>query len=395
MYDVIVIGAGPAGLMASITAASNNKVLLIEKNNKIGKKLEITGGGRCNLTNLKSVNEFINEIPVNSKMLYSTLTNFGPKDIYNYFNNLDVKLKVELDDKVFPVSNKSRSIIDALYNELINNKVELHLDEVVESIEIDNDMKIVKTNKDIYKTKNIIIATGGLSYTNTGSTGDGYTFAKSINQNVTELYPAETFLITKDVYPLAGITIENVNIKINNITTSGSLLFTHIGLSGPAVFKISEYVYKQLLKEDIVKIFIDFIPNISEKQLLNNINNYDQKKDTVSFIREFLPKRLADYLSIEFENINIGQLSKIKRQQVISILKNYEVNIKNTGTIEQSFVTGGGIDMKNINSKTMESNINKGIYFIGEVLDIHGHTGGYNITLALSTGYTAGISINN
>lgn len=394
MYDVIVIGAGPSGLMASIMASKNNKkVLLIEKNDKIGKKLEITGGGRCNLTNLKLVKDFIEEIPVNGKMLYSTLTSFGPKEIYDYFTNLGINLKIENEDKVFPVSNKSTTIIDALYAELIKGKVILNLKESVETININDDIKIVKTNKGEYKTQNIIIATGGFSYQPTGSTGDGYRFAKSIKQRVTKLYPAETFLKTNINYPLAGITLEEVNISLNNKNYSGSLLFTHIGLSGPAAFKVSEDVYKQLQIEKLVKLRIDFMPGIKEEQLLNNINNYNPKKEVVTFIKEYLPKRLADYVVINFENIKIGELSKQKKQQVIDNLKRYGIDIIKTGSIEQSLVTGGGIDMKEINSKTMESIINKGVYFVGEVLDIHGHTGGYNITLALSTGYTAGSSI--
>jgi len=391
MYDVIVIGAGPAGIMASITASSKNKkVLLLEKNNKIGKKLEITGGGRCNLTNLKSVNDFINEIPVNKKILYSTLTNFGPKEIIEYFKELGVKLKNE-EDRIFPVSNKSITIIESLYNEILNKKIDLKLNEIVFKISIEKNIKKVITNKNEYETKNIIIATGGLSYSNTGSTGDGYKFAREIGQNIIDTYPAETFLKTEK-HNLEGITLERVNIKFNKKIISGPLLFTHIGLSGPTVFKISEEIYKQL-KEKETKINIDFLPNINDLDLLNIINNYNQKKEVITFINEFLPKRVAEYLSNKISNIKIGQLKKEEKILLISNLKNYEFNILGTGSIEQCLVTGGGIDMKYINSKTMESTINKGVYFAGEVIDIHGPTGGYNITLALSTGYSAGKAI--
>ncbi len=394
MYDVIVIGAGPAGLMASITASiRNKKVLLIEKNNQIGKKLEITGGGRCNLTNLKSVKDFIDQIPVNNKTLYSTLTNFGPKEIVEYFRKLDVKLKVEDDDRVFPISNKSTTIIECLYNELVKNNVELNLNESVIEIQILDNLKVVKTNKNTYETKNIIIATGGFSYPQTGSTGDGYRLAKKIYQDVTNIYPAETFLKTAEKPPLEGITLDNVNVSIDNKIVTGSLLFTHIGLSGPVIFKISADIYKKLQSEKIVKLFIDFIPNIKEGQLLIDINNYDSKKEAVTFINSYLPKRLADYIGHNFVNIKMSQLSKDNKKQLINNLKRYSIDILGTGSLEQSLVTGGGVDMKKINSKTMESTINKGIYFVGEVLDIHGHTGGYNITLALSTGYTAGNSI--
>jgi predicted Rossmann fold flavoprotein len=266
MYDVIVIGAGPAGLMASITAASRNKkVLLIDKNDHIGRKLEITGGGRCNLTNLKPVESFIKQIPVNSKTLYSTLTNFGPKEIVEYFSKLGVKLKVEDDDRVFPVSNKSATIIEALYNELIKYKVKLNLNETVEEIQILNDLKVIKTSRDTYQTQNIIIATGGFSYPHTGSSGDGYRFAKKTNQDVTNVYPAETFLNTKERYPIEGITLERASISLDNKNASGSLLFTHTGLSGPATIKISEEVYKKLQTQKTVSY-------IYQKNLPNSFN---------------------------------------------------------------------------------------------------------------------------
>lgn len=394
MYDVIVIGSGPSGLMASITAGSRNKkVLLIEKNEKIGKKLELTGGGRCNVTNMKSVKDFINQIPVNSKMLYSTLTSFGPTDISNYFETLGVKLKVEDNDRAFPITNSSISIINALYKEIKNYNVELRFNETVKNIELKEEYKEVVTEKETYITKNIIIATGGFSYPTTGSTGDGYRFAKKINQDVTNIYPAETFLKTETSHNLEGITINDVKVYLNDYSESGDILFTHIGLSGPAIFKISEKVYEELLVKKLSVIKIDFLPNIKHEELIDKINNYNPKKEVISFINNFLPKRLSDYLSVNFNKVKMGSLSKTQKQELVDILKQCPFNIIKTGSLEQSLVTGGGVDMKNINSKTMESTIHKGIYFVGEVLDIHGHTGGYNITIALSTGYTAGKSI--
>lgn len=393
MYDVIVIGSGPAGIMASIKAAENNKaVLLIEKNDCIGKKLKLTGGTRCNLTNLKTTNDFIKQIPVNNKSLYSCLSQFGPNDIYNYFESLGVKLKVEDNDRVFPANNKASTIIDALYNELIKNNVIINFNESVESITIINDKKEIKTNIDTYKTRNIIIATGGSSYPNTGSTGDGYRLAEMLNQPVTKLYPAETFLITKKEYPLAGITMDNVTVTLNKKQVDGSLLFTHVGLSGPAIFKISEDVYKNLEYNKETSIKIDLIPDYSIDQLLSKLNKYDQKKNIKGFFKEYLPRRLTDYMIVDGDSA-IATMSKSQKTAIMQSIKEFEVDIKKTGSIEQSFVTGGGIDIKYINPKTMESLINKGIYFVGELLDIHGHTGGYNITIALSTGYAAGISI--
>lgn len=389
MYDVIVIGAGPAGMMASITASVNNKVLLIEKNDKIGKKLSLTGGTRCNLTNLKSVNDFIKEIPVNNKFLYSSLNTFGPEDIYNYFTNLGVDLKVEDEDRVFPVSNKSQTIIDALYNELVKNKVTINLNEKVLNILINGDIKKVITDKGTYETKKLIIATGGKSYSETGSTGDGYNFAKMINQPVTKLYPADTYLITKEKFPLAGITIESAIIKLNKKEVTGSVLFTHLGLSGPGIFKISEEVYKELENKKVVTITIDLVPSHKKHELLDRLNSYNPKKEINTFLREYLPKNLVDY--INKDNSKIGEISKIKKDEIITKFKEFKVDIKETGPLSRSLVTGGGVDLKYINPKTMESTINKGIYFCGEVLDIHGHTGGYNITIAISSGYVAGL----
>lgn len=392
MYDVIIIGSGPSGMMAAIKAAENkNKVLIIEKNNEIGKKLKLTGGTRCNLTNLKTINHFIEQIPVNNKTLYSCLSLFGPKEIYHYFESLGVKLKIEEDDKVFPQSNKATTIIDALYQELLKNNVIINYNETVLDIKIDKDTKIITTNKQSYQTKKIVIATGGLSYPDTGSTGDGYKLADLLKQPMTKLYPAETFLITNDTYPLAGTTVEDVLITMNKKQVKGSLLFTHKGLSGPAIFKISEEVYKTLEEQNKATISIDLIPQYTLEQLKSMIKSYDQKKNLKIFFKTYLSKRFIEYLISN--NNKISTISKIDIDNIIRYIKEFKVDIKQTGSIEQSFVTGGGINIKYINPKTMESTINKGIYFVGELLDIHGHTGGYNITIALSTGYTAGINI--
>lgn len=392
MYGVIVIGGGPAGIMASIMASSNNnKVLLIEKNDKLGKKLELTGGGRCNLTNLKSIDNFIKEIPVNNKFLYSALNQFGPQDIYNYFTKIGVPLKVETYDRVFPKDDKSKTIIDALHKQMLSHNVTINFNEQVISIENEDTCKKVITNKEIYQTKKIIITTGGCSYPETGSTGDGYKIANIINQEVTSLYPAETFLIYKEVLPLVGITLDNIVINFNKTKVAGPLLFTHNGLSGPTIYKISEDVYKQLKNNSYVTLNIDLIPNYTSDELLNKLYIYNPKKEMSNFIREYLPRRLAEYISNEIGiDLKVGMISNLNKQKLVNMLKTFKIDIKGTGTISQGIVTGGGINIKYINFKTMESTINKGVYFAGEVLDVHGHTGGYNITIALSTGYAAG-----
>ncbi len=396
MYDVIVIGGGPSGMIASIKASINNKVLLIEKNDELGKKLKLTGGGRCNLTNLKSIDYFLKEIPVNNKFLYSSLNKFGPKDIYDYFTNLGVPLKIEEDDKVFPMDNKSTSIIKVLNREMLLNNVDINYNEKVFSIINKDNYKEIVTDKNKYKTKSVVITTGGLSYSFTGSNGDGYKFAKELNQEVTNLYPAETYLITKELLSLAGITLDNVRINYNKKRIEGSLLFTHNGLSGPSIFKVSEFVYKDLIDNEYITLSIDMVPNYSDNELLNKLNEYDQKKEILNFLKEFLPKRLIEYIFKEIDiNKKINSISKIDKQKIISMLKDFKLIIKDTGSIDNAFITGGGINIKYINPKTMESTIHKDIYFAGEILDVHGHTGGFNLTIAFSTGYVAGISCNN
>ncbi|MDD3392996.1 MAG: NAD(P)/FAD-dependent oxidoreductase [Bacilli bacterium] len=395
-YNVIVIGSGPAGMMAAIRSSLNNKVLLIEKNDKLGKKLSITGGGRCNLLNLKNVDEFIKEIAVNAKSFYSVLKQISPKDLYDYFVSIGVMLKEEDNNRIFPVSNKSITIIEALNKQLKLSNVDINLNEIVIDIKIEENNKVVITNKGRYICQKLIIATGGCSYPQTGSTGDGYKFAKLLNHDITDLYPAETFLITKEKLPLAGLTLDNVTVMLDQKKVEGSMLFTHNGVSGPVIFRISEEVYKKINKEKQAELVVDLLPDYSYEKLINSLNNYNSKKEIASFVRQYLPKRLSDYLVLSLNiNTKIAEMSKINKQKIIESIKQFRIKIKKTGNIETSIVTGGGVNLKDINMKTMESKLNKGVYFVGELLDIHGHTGGYNITIALATGYVAGEASNN
>lgn len=383
MYDCIIIGAGPAGLMASIAIDNSKKVLIIEKNLSAGKKLLITGGGRCNITNLKSNNDFLNEVNYNKKYLYSAINTFGPKEIYNYFQENGVSLKEEEDNKIFPASNKSADILKIL---LKNSKAEINYEEEVLNIKQGE----VVTNKNVYKTKNIIIATGGSSFKYTGSTGDNMKFAQMINQPTIELFPAEVGVILKENNGLAGTALDNVIIKYLNRESSGNLMFTHKGLSGSAIMKLSEYIYKNNDKN----ILIDLLPNISNEELIDIITRYNREKEIISFLNEFFTKRFSLYL-INKLNINkkIKQLTKPEIINIVNTLKALLFEIDSVEEIDKAYVTGGGIDLNYINSSTMESTINKNIYFIGEALDIHGPIGGYNLTLALSTGYLSGIKI--
>ncbi|MDD2238276.1 MAG: aminoacetone oxidase family FAD-binding enzyme [Bacilli bacterium] len=388
MFDCIIIGAGPAGLMAAIKSSQNNKVLLIDKNSKPGKKLLLTGGGRCNLTNLKTNNEFLNEVNYNKKYLYSAINIFGPNEIYNYFETRNVPLKIEEDNKVFPESNQSVDVLNVLLNELKN--VPQNYNETV--LEIKNaKIKEVVTNKNIYQTKNIIIATGGSSFKYTGSTGDNMKFAHMLKQPTIKLFPAETGVKLIEQTYLAGTSILEVTIYFENKKSTGNLMFTHLGLGGSAIMKLSEFIYKSSNKD----IKIDLLPNFSKEELLTIINNYNSEKNITSLLNNYFTKKFSLYL-VNKININkrIKSLTKTEKEIIINILKELRFEIKEVNELETAYVTGGGIDLKYINSMTMESTINRGIYFIGEALDTHGPIGGYNITLALSTGYLAGLSIN-
>ncbi|MBE6153621.1 MAG: aminoacetone oxidase family FAD-binding enzyme [Firmicutes bacterium] len=391
MYDVIIIGTGPAGLMAANVIDKNTKLLILEKNDKPGKKLLITGGGRCNVTNLKSNNDFLNEIHHNRKHLYSTINNFGPWDIYNFFIDNNVPLKEEDENKIFPVSDKAVDILNAL---LKNINTKINYNECVEEIIYkENNIKII-TNKDIYTTKNLIVATGGTSFKNTGSSGDHIMFAKMLNQPIIDLYPAETGIILKDKLDLAGISLEDVRVSFNKNEFYGNLMFTHKGLSGSSIMKSSEYIY--LDKINIINI--DLLPNITDDELYNLIINYNREKEINTFLNNYFPKRLSSYIlnvnNLQ-DNFKIKNLTKTQTLKLVETIKKCTFEILKTYDINEAYVTGGGIDMKFINSKTMESTINKGVYFVGECLDIHGPIGGYNITLALSTGYTAGINVGD
>jgi len=391
MYDVIIIGTGPAGLMAANVIDKNTKLLILEKNDKPGKKLLITGGGRCNVTNLKSNNDFLNEIHHNRKHLYSTINNFGPWDIYNFFIDNNVPLKEEDENKIFPASDKAVDILNTLLKN-INKKI--NYNECVEEIIYkENNIKII-TNKDIYTTKNLIVATGGTSFKNTGSSGDHIMFAKMLNQPIIDLYPAETGIILKDKLDLAGISLEDVRVSFNKNEFYGNLMFTHKGLSGSSIMKSSEYIY--LDKINIINI--DLLPNITDDELYNLIINYNREKEINTFLNNYFPKRLSSYIlnvnNLQ-DNFKIKNLTKTQTLKLVETIKKCTFEILKTYDINEAYVTGGGIDMKFINSKTMESTINKGVYFVGECLDIHGPIGGYNITLALSTGYTAGINVGD
>lgn len=388
MYDVIIIGSGPAGMMAGIAASENNKVLILEKNEISGKKLLITGGGRCNLTNLKSNKAFLDEVEYNKKYLYSAINKFGPEAIYNYFVNNKVKLKEEEDNKIFPTSNRASEILQCLLDNL--KRVDIKYHQNVIDIRIIDDIKQVITDKETYSSKNVIIATGGSSFKQTGSNGDNMKFAQILKQPTVSLFPAETSLIADNTSLLAGTAFEKVVVKYLDRKTSGNLIFTHKGISGSAIMKISEHVFKNDYKE----LTIDLLPDISKEELTKMINDFDREKELVTFLSTLFSKKFSSYLVDKLNmNIKIKSMYYKTIDKVVSEIKEYKIIIKSVDELDNAYVTGGGIDMNYIDTTTMQSKITKGIYFVGESLDIHGPIGGYNITLALATGYLAGTSI--
>ncbi len=385
MYDAIIIGSGPAGLMAA-NAINEKSYVVLERNNSAGKKLLITGGGRCNVTNLKDNREFLETVEYNKKFLYSTLSNFGPYDIVDFLDTVPL-VEVE-ENQMFPQSNKASDILEKL---LENTNENICYNQEVRSIKYHQDYIEVKTTNTVYKAKNIVIACGGCSFPKTGSRGDHITFANKLGIDIVNVYPAETGIMLLEKNNLAGIHFDNVVISLGKIKKDGHFIFTHKGISGNAPMKMSEFVYLQKAKE----IYIDFLPNISTEEI-KDILLQNKEKQTITVLSSLVTKRFSEYLveksSID-KKLKIKQLIHRQIDEIIDLLKNHRYHVTGVEPLEGAYVTGGGISIKEITAKTMETRKYPGIYVVGESLDIHGPIGGYNITLAMSTGYTAGKSI--
>ncbi len=406
LYDVIVIGGGPSGMIAAGTAGSlGKKVLLLEKNEKLGKKLYLTGKGRCNITNTASLDDFLEKIPRNSKFLYSSFNQFFSQDLIELLNNLGLKTKVERGNRVFPFSDKSSDVIKSLEHYLLLNNVTVKVNKRVSSIIFKD--KIVKgvnlSNGDNIKAKSLIIATGGLSYPLTGSNGDGFKFAESLGHKITELMPSLIPLLVKEeeVKELQGLTLRNVKlfVKSNNeiiFEDFGEMVFTHFGLSGPLILSASDCVVREINNGKKIKIIIDLKPNLDYKdlneRLLNDFKLFSNKQFKNS-LNNLLPKKMIEFiikLSDIPERKTVNLITKEERKKLAFILKNISFQVVGPRPISEAIITSGGVTIDEINPKTMESKVLKGLYFAGEVIDVHGLTGGYNLQIAFSTGYTAG-----
>lgn len=404
---VIVIGGGPAGMMAAITASQHgNSVTLFEKMRSVGRKLSITGKGRCNITNAIDMSEFMPNIPGNPKFLYSAFSELSNQDVIEFFNRIGVKTKVERGDRVFPVSDNAMEVVDKLKKEMDKCKVKVIVNKSVTKI-VEKENKVVGVIADeFYEADKVILATGGKSYPTTGSTGDGYKLAKELGHTVTSLRPSLVPLETYEPKTLQGLSLKNVEISIicgQKVIYSdfGEMLFTHFGVSGPIILSASAELIKiknieEKMKNREVKLKIDLKPALSEEKLDERLMRDFQKNSKKQFkncLNELLPAKMIPYIIAESEideKKQIDQLTKVERKKLISLLKGLEFTLKKFRPIEEAIVTSGGISIKEINSKTMESKIVSGLFFAGEVIDVDAYTGGFNLQIAWSTGYVAG-----
>lgn len=408
VYDVVVIGGGASGMIAAGTAGYlGKKVLLLEKNEKLGKKLYITGKGRCNITNMASKEEFFEKIPRNSKFLYSAFSTFFNEEIVSLLNILGLETKVERGGRIFPKSDKSSDVIKAFQKYLLDNNVLIRLNsKVVSILHKNNCVTGVKLeNGETISTASIIIATGGLSYPMTGSDGDGYTFAKSLGHEVTDLNPSLVPLVVKEDYvkSLQGLTLKNVTITAESEGKTlykefGEMLFTHFGLSGPLILSASFFVAEALRKSKKVYINIDLKPYIDFEELNKRILKdfeLSANKQFKNSLDSLLPKKIIPIiirLSEIPEQKLVNQITKEERKALAFLLKNLKFEIIGTRPISEAIITSGGVSVKEINPKTMESKLIKGLFFAGEVLDVDAFTGGFNLQIAFSTGYIAGLN---
>lgn len=383
-YDTIIIGGGPAGMMATISSAYyGQKSLLIEKNKRLGKKLSGTGGGRCNVTNNGSLDDLLAGIPGNGRFLYSVFSQFDNHDIINFFEENGVALKVEDHGRVFPATDKSQTIIGALETKIHELGGTVLTNTEVVSVKKINDLFHIKSADKAFTCGKLIVTTGGKSYPSTGSTGFGYDIAKHFNLSVTPLESAESPLLTDFPHKaLQGISLDDVTLSYGKHIITHDLLFTHFGLSGPAALRLSSFVSGGEIAE------LDFLPQTSSDDLHSYLTE-NREKSIKNALKNLVPERLADFLAVDYPE-KIKQLSPTQETQLVNKLKKMPIIITGKMSLAKSFVTKGGIDLKEINPKTLESKKVSGLHFAGEVLDINAHTGGFNITATLCTGWVAG-----
>lgn len=383
-YQTIVIGGGPAGMMATIASASyGQSTLLIEKNKKLGKKLAGTGGGRCNVTNNGTLDDLMAGIPGNGRFLYSVFSQFDNQDIIQFFTDNGVQLKVEDHGRVFPTSDQSRTIIQALENKILELGASMATNCEVVSVTKPEDVFIIKSAEKTWTTDKLIVTTGGKSYPSTGSTGYGHEIARHFKHTITDLEAAESPLLTDFPHKaLQGISLTDVTLSYGKHIITHDLLFTHFGLSGPAALRMSSFVKGGEI------LSLDLLPTTSSQDLIDFLEEH-REKSIKNTLKSLLPERLADFLAQGFPEKG-KQLAPAQKDELIRKIKAMPIPVTGKMSLAKSFVTKGGVSLKEINPKTLESKLVSGLHFAGEVLDINAHTGGFNITSALCTGWVAG-----
>lgn len=406
---VIVIGEGPAGMMAAIAAARNGcNVTILERNEYAGKKLLITGKGRCNVTNaVGSTADFISNVPVNGRFMYSSYSAFDSSDVMNFFENADVPLKIERGNRVFPVSDKSSDIRDALVREVISNKITVRKSRVKSLIIENNDVKgVTLGNSSELFCDSVIIATGGLSYPKTGSTGDGYMFAEKAGHTIIPPSPSLVPMTSPDkaCSDMMGLSLKNIAVKLidkddnNKIIYEdfGEMLFTHFGVSGPVILSASSHLRNH--KEINCILSIDLKPALDDKKLNDRLlRDFElfKNKDVENALVKLLPHSMIHEFVLKSgvpADVKVNQMKKEQREALIKTFKEFRIDINGLRPIEEAIITSGGVSVKEINPKTMQSKLMPSLFFAGEIIDVDAYTGGFNLQIAFSTGYCAGNS---
>jgi predicted Rossmann fold flavoprotein len=411
-YDVIVIGGGPAGLMTAISASAEGaRVCLVEKGTKLGRKLIISGGGRCNVTNAKELDELIKQMPGNGRFMHSAFAQFSNQDIIRFFEELGVALKEEDRGRMFPVTDKAITVANALINKMKQQGTEVRLNSPVERVLYEDGQcrGILLRNGETVLAPCVVIAVGGASVPQTGSTGDGYAWAREAGHTITDLYPTEVPLVAADPFiadkTLQGLSLREIEMTLyapngkKVSTQEGDMIFTHFGLSGPAALRMGHYVSVTQRKHGAVplSLTLDLMPDKRVDEIVQEswaLLEAQPKKAVKNALKGYLPERLIPLLLAKAaisEETTFSHMSKQKWTELAQTIKAFPLTITGTLSLEEAFITGGGVSVKEIDPRTMQSKLMRGLFFAGEVMDVHAHTGGYNITIAFASGHVAGL----